>query len=550
MAEAALERPASPPRPWLVIAGAALGTLFEWYDFFLYGSLATYIAAHFFSGVDERTGFTLALAAFAAGFIARPFGALAFGRIGDIVGRKNTFLVTMTIMGAATFAVGLLPGRDTLGVAAPILLVVLRLLQGLAVGGEYGGAAIYVAEHAPPDRRARDTAWINGMGSAGLITSLLVIMACRLALPEAAFKAWGWRLPFLLSALLLAISLWIRLRLEESPVFARMKAEAGASRAPLSEVFGRWTNLRKVLALLLGACAGSTCVWYTAQFYSLFFLQRVLKVGDLQAYGLIALSLVVAVPAYVTLGWLADKVGRKGVILAGSALAAALIFPAFHGLTWAANPALAAAQAKAPVTVLADPATCSFQFDPVGGNRFDRSGCDIAKAFLSRAGIGYRSEDRPDVVSQVRVGGAALASPDPAAPTAEARKAAAEAFAGQAKALLAAAGYPDAADPARVNAPEVIAIVFGLIVLAGATYAPIAAMGVELFPTRIRYTALSFPYHLGSGWVGGLLPATAFAIVAANGDLYAGLWYPVIICTVSVLIGLFALPETKGRPIE
>jgi hypothetical protein len=550
MAEATLDIPAAPrSRPVLVIVGAALGTLFEWYDFFLYGSLATYVAAHFFAAVDERTAFTFALAAFAAGFIARPFGALLFGRIGDLVGRKNTFLITMAIMGGSTFAVGLLPGYQTIGVAAPVLLVGLRLLQGLAIGGEYGGAAIYVAEHAAPNRRARDTSWINGMGSAGLITSLIVIIACRAALPEAAFEAWGWRLPFLLSAILLGISLWVRLSLEESPVFAKMKAEARLAKAPLSEVFGQWTNLRKVLTFLLGAGVGSTCIWYTAQFYSLFFLQRVLKVGDLQAYLLIAASLVLAVPAYVTLGWLTDMIGRKGMILAGSALAAILIFPAYHGLTSAANPALAAAQARAPVTVHADPATCAFQFDPVGANRFDSTGCDIAKTFLSRAGVSYRNVAATGRGAEVRVGGVVVASPEPgAAPGA--RKAAAEAFARAAKAALAAAGYPTSANPAGVNAPAVVAIVFGLVVLAAMTYAPIAALGVELFPAHIRYTALSFPYHLGAGWVGGLLPATAFAIVTATGDIYAGLWYPVIVCAASSAIGLFLLPETRGRPIE
>ena len=537
-------------RPALVIGGAAVGTLFEWYDFFLYGALAGHIAKHFFAAVDERTAFTFALVAFGAGFIARPFGALAFGRIGDIVGRKNTFLVTMTIMGVSTFLVGLLPGYATIGVAAPILLVLLRVLQGLAIGGEYGGAAIYVAEHAPANARAFNTSWINAMATAGLITSLLLIVGCRSLMPPEAFADWGWRIPFLVSVVLLGVSLWVRMRLAESPVFTEMKAQAQLSRAPLSEAFGRWSNLKLVLIALTGAVMGSTTIWYTAQFYALFFLQRMAKVDETQASLMMALALAIAVPSFLLIGWLADRIGRKPFLVGGCVIAAITIFPAFHGLTWAANPALAAAQAKAPVTVAADPARCSVQFDPVGSNRFDGSDCDVAKSFLSRAGVSYRTVAlSAGGAAEVRVGGAVVRAPDPSSLSPADRKAAIAAFQDKAKAALAAAGYPLSADPAAINAPVVIAIVAFLVVLAAMTYAPAAAFLVELFPARIRYTSLSLPYHLGSGWVGGLLPATAFAIVTANGDIYSGLWYPVAFNAVCAVIGLLFLPETRGRPI-
>ncbi|HWA61921.1 MAG TPA: MFS transporter [Caulobacteraceae bacterium] len=548
MAEAVEGAAAGPVR---VIAGASIGTLFEWYDFFLYGSLASYIAKHFFAGVDERTSFLFALGAFAAGFIARPFGALVFGRVGDVVGRKNTFLVTMTIMGASTFIVGLLPGYETWGVAAPVLLVALRLVQGLAIGGEYGGAAIYVAEHAPADRRGRDTSWINAMATCGLITSLLVTIACRLAMRAETFAAWGWRAPFLLSALLLGVSLWIRMSLSESPVFQRMKEEAAISAAPMSEAFGRWSNVKLILIALFGTICGSTSIWYTAQFYALFFLQKMAKVDDLAASALVALALALALPAFFFMGWLTDRIGRKPVMVAGTAIAAVVIFPLFHALTWAANPALSAAQRSAPVTVSADPATCAVQFDPVGAGRFDASGCDIAKAFLTRAGVSYRTAAAPSgALATMRVGAATLAAPDPRGLDDKGRARAAAGFAAEARAALKAAGYPDAAAPAGVNAPVVVAIVFVLVLLAASTYAPSAAFLVELFPARIRYTSLSFPYHLGSGWIGGLLPATAFAIVTANGDIYSGLWYPVGFCALATVVGLLFLPETRGRPID
>ena len=534
-----------------VVAGASVGTLFEWYDFFLYGALASHIARHFFSGVSEGAAFIFALGAFASGFIVRPFGALVFGRVGDLVGRKNTFLVTMVIMGLSTFLVGLLPGYETLGVAAPILLVVLRMLQGLAVGGEYGGAVIYVAEHAPAHRRALDTSWINMMSTLGLILSLLVIVGFRLAMPQDDFEAWGWRAPFLISAILLAVSLWIRLKLNESPVYRRMKESGGVSKAPFAEAFGRWSNLKLVLAALGGAVMGSTVIWYCSQFYALFFLQRILKVDDLTTNLLIVAALVVAAPSYLLMGWLSDRIGRKPVIIAGIALGALSLFPAYHLLTEAANPALAAAQRTAPVVVRADPATCSVQFDPLGTNRFDRSGCDIAKSFLTRRGVTYRTEALPPgSAAALNVGGRVIPVLDPRGLAPEEKGGRIAAFQAEAKDALSAAGYPEAAEPAQVNRLLVVGIVAYLVVLAAATYAPVSALMVELFPARIRYTSLSFPYHLGAGWVGGLLPATAFAIVATTWDIYAGLWYPVGFATVATFIALFLLPETRGRPIE
>jgi MFS family permease len=544
--------PARPPSSaTLVIVAASFGTMFEWYDFFLYGSLASLIARHFFSGVNEATAFIFALAAFAAGFAVRPFGALVFGRIGDLVGRKNTFLVTMTIMGLATFMVGVLPDFDAIGAAAPAILVGLRLLQGLAIGGEYGGAAIYVAEHAPADRRGLHTSWINAMATLGLILSLLVIISCRLLLSEADFQTWGWRAPFLLSAALLGVSLWVRMKLQESPVFQRMKDESALSAAPLREVFGRWANLKRVLIALVGSIVGSTSMWYTAKFYAMFFIERVLKVDGLRTNILMVLALAVAAPSYVICGWLSDRIGRKPVMLAGCALAAVALFPLFHILAAAANPALAAAQTSSPVVVYADPAACSVQFDPVGANKFDARDCDIAKSFLTRAGVAYANVGRPaGTPTEIHVGARILQAPDPRGLGADARRIAVAAFQDEARAALAGAGYPAAADPARVNAPLVIAIVALLVILAAMTYAPGAAFLVELFPARIRYTAVSFPYHLGSGWVGGFLPASAFAIVTATGDIYAGLWYPVFFVAVSAIVGLIVLPETRGRAVD
>jgi hypothetical protein len=535
----------------LVITASSLGTVFEWYDFYLYGLLATIISAQFFSGVNETTGFIFALAAFAAGFAVRPFGALVFGRIGDLVGRKYTFLVTMGIMGLATFLVGLLPSYASIGVAAPILLVTLRLLQGLALGGEYGGAATYVAEHAPDGKRGLYTSFIQTTATLGLFLALLVVIGTRSLIGEEAFAAWGWRIPFLISVLLLAVSLWIRLQLSESPVFQRMKAEGTTSKAPLKESFGEWSNLKLVILALFGAVAGQAVVWYTGQFYALFFLEKTLRVEGATANILIAIALALATPGFVLFGWLSDRIGRKPIILAGCALAALTYFPLFEGLTRAANPALHAAQQAAPVSVVADPASCSFQFDPVGRNKFDSSGCDIAKAFLARAGVSYGNvAAAPGAPAQVRIGDAVIAAPDPRAVGGPARVAAIADFQGRAAAALKGVGYPAKADPARIDKPLVVAILFVLVLYVTMVYGPIAALLVELFPSRIRYTSMSLPYHIGNGWFGGFLPTFAFAMVAASGDIYYGLWYPVVVATLTLIVGLLLLPETRRRSID
>ena len=520
-----------------VIAASSLGTVFEWYDFYLYGLLASVITSQFFSGVNETTGFILALAEFAAGFAVRPFGALVFGRVGDIVGRKNTFLVTMGLMGLSTFAVGLLPSYASIGVAAPLMLVALRLLQGLALGGEYGGAATYVAEHAPEGKRGFYTSFIQTTATLGLFAALLVVIGLRTWMGEEAFAEWGWRLPFLLSAILLGVSLWIRLQLQESPVFQKMKAEGATSKAPLTEAFAKWRNLRWVLVALLGAVAGQAVVWYTGQFYALFYLERILKVDGGTANILIAIALVIGTPFFIVFGWLSDKIGRKPVIMAGCALAALLYFPLFGALTQAANPALAEAQARAPVAVVADPETCSVQFDPIGRTTYDRTGCDIAKSALARAGIPYANEATPgDTV--VQIGDTQLVVTDKAS------------FDAELPGLLEAAGYPAAGDTPDLNAPLVVAILTVLVLLVTMVYGPIAALLVELFPARIRYTAMSLPYHIGNGWFGGFLPTIAFAMVAATGDIYAGLWYPVGVAVLTLVVGLLFLPETFKRRID
>ncbi|MGZ8286830.1 MAG: MFS transporter [Allosphingosinicella sp.] len=544
--------PSTARRDRLVIAASSLGTVFEWYDFYLYGLLATIISSQFFSGVNETTGFIFALAAFAAGFAVRPFGALVFGRIGDLVGRKYTFLVTMAIMGLSTFLVGLLPSYASVGVAAPVALVILRLLQGLALGGEYGGAATYVAEHAPPGRRGFYTSWIQTTATLGLFAALLVVIGTRTALGEEAFANWGWRIPFLLSILLLGVSLWIRLQLEESPVFRKMKEEGTTSKAPLRESFARWGNLRIVLIALFGAVAGQAVVWYTGQFYALFFLEKTLKVDGATANILIAIALVLATPFFVFFGWLSDRIGRKPIILTGCALAALTYFPLFEGLTRAANPALYEAQRQAPVEVMADSRVCSVQFDPIGRKSFNRNGCDIAKSLLAKAGIGYESVDTEfGTGARLKIGTAFVdisQAPSTDEPEAYARWAAtAEA---EVKAVLARAGYPSRADPARVNKPMVVAILFLLVLYVTMVYGPIAALLVELFPSRIRYSSMSLPYHIGNGWFGGFLPTTAFAMVAATGDIYYGLWYPIGIAVLTLVVGLFLLPETRGREVE
>jgi MFS family permease len=535
----------------LVIAAASLGTVFEWYDFYLYGLLATIITSQFFSGVNETTGFILALAAFAAGFAVRPFGALVFGRIGDLVGRKNTFLVTMAIMGLSTFAVGLLPSYASIGVAAPAILVSLRLLQGLALGGEYGGAATYVAEHAPNNKRGLYTSWIQTTATLGLFAALLVVIGVRFAMGEEAFAAWGWRLPFLISILLLGVSIWIRLQLDESPVFRKMKEEGTTSKAPLTEAFGRWGNLKWVLIALFGAVAGQAVVWYTGQFYALFFLEKTLKVDGATTNILTAIALAIATPAFVFFGWLSDRIGRKPIILAGCAIAALSYFPLFSALTVAANPALAHAQATAPVEVVADPADCSVQFDPVGRNKFDSHSCDIAKAYLAKAGVSYANvAGDTGAPAQVRIGAETITVPDPAAFTAELRKEMIADFQTRTRAALDAAGYPAKADPSAIDKPMVVAILTALVLLVTMVYGPIAALLVELFPSRIRYTSMSLPYHIGNGWFGGFLPTVVFAMVAASGNIYHGLWYPIIVAAATVVVGLVALPETHKRDID
>ena len=534
----------------LVILASSVGTVIEWYDFYLYGSLAAIITVQFFSGVNETTGYIFALMAFAAGFAVRPFGAIFFGRLGDLWGRKNTFLVTMLLMGLSTFVVGLLPSYAAIGVAAPIILIAMRLLQGLALGGEYGGAATYVAEHAPPGKRGLYTSFIQITATAGLLLSLLVILGVRTVVGEEAFKDWGWRIPFLVSILLLGVSLWIRLRLAESPAFARMKAEGKGSKTPLKDSFGKWPNLKLVLLALIGLTAGQAVVWYTGQFYALFFLEKTLKVDGPLANILIAISLLLATPFFVFWGWLSDKVGRKPIILTGCLLAALTWFPLFHALTGAANPQLAAATASAPVSVHADPSDCAFQFDPVGKTVFDSS-CDLAKSYLAKAGVTYTNIATPaGTTAEVRIGdavvtgfdGAALSRPDFAA-----RKTEWEAGLGKA---LATAGYPAKADSALVNKPLVVGILFVLVMFVTMVYGPIAAALVEMFPTSIRYTSMSLPYHIGNGWFGGFLPTTAFAMVAATGNIYFGLWYPVVVALVTVAVGFLFIRDRKDVDIH
>ena len=535
-------------RSSLVIAASSLGTVFEWYDFYLYGLLATILSAQFFSGVNETTGFILALAAFAAGFAVRPLGAIVFGRIGDLVGRKNTFLVTMALMGLSTFLVGLLPSYASIGIAAPLLLVTLRLLQGLALGGEYGGAATYVAEHAPQGRRGLHTSFIQTTATLGLFAALIVVIATRTLMGEQAFAAWGWRLPFLISLMLLAVSMWIRLQLEESPVFRQMKAEGTTSRAPLTEAFAKWPNLKLVLIALFGAVAGQAVVWYTGQFYALFFLEKTLRVDGATANIMIAIALAIGTPFFLFFGWLSDRIGRKKIILAGCLIAALTYFPLFASLSKAVNPALYAAQRRAPVTVIADPADCSVQFDPIGKNKFDRKSCDIAKAFLAKAGVSYGEEPAPvGHPARLRIGDTVLDVPDPHVLPGGQRANAIKAFQADAGAQLASVGYPEKADPAEINRSLAIAILTLLVIYVTMVYGPIAALLVELFPARIRYTSMSLPYHIGNGWFGGFLPTIAFAIVAATGNIYSGLWYPVIVAAATVVVGALLLPETRGR---
>lgn len=547
--EAAADEPKGPGLKTVVTASAA-GTAFEWYDFFIFGSLTTVIAKHFYADVGEATGYILALLTFGVGFVVRPLGALVFGWFGDRTGRKTTFLVTITLMGLATVAIGLLPDYDQIGMAAPILLLTMRVLQGFALGGEYGGAAIYVAEHAPPKKRGLLTGWIQTTAALGLIGALSVILATRALLGAEAFDDWGWRIPFLLSALLLIISLWIRLKLNESPAYERMKAEAGERNAPYVESFLRWKNAKFVLIALFGVMIAQGAVWYCGYFYARFFMERVLKV-DVNTVDQLMLA-VTAVSAflYVFFAWLSDRVGRKPVMLFGMILALVTLFPGFQALTRAANPALAQAQTSAPVVVVADPATCAIQFDPVGKTAF-ASSCDIAKSVLSGAGVSYSNQAAPaGTVASVRIGGAVVASVEGRGLDAAGLKAARAGVEGRLKSGLAAAGYPEKADPAAVNKLQVFGILMIFIIAATALYGPQAAALVELFPTRVRYTAMSLPYHVGTGWVGGLLPAASFALVAWSGNIYFGLWYAVAFTAVAVVVSLIWLPETKGRDLD
>ena len=537
-----------------VVAASSAGTAFEWYDFFIFGSLAQVISKTFFTGLSETAGYVAALALFGVGFAFRPLGALVFGKIGDQAGRKGAFLATVLLMGGATFAIALLPTYEQAGIISPILLILLRCVQGFALGGEYGGAAIYVAEHSPAHQRGRSTAWVQSSASLGLFAALLVILATRwlvggLAGP-AAFDAWGWRIPFAVSLGLLAISVWMRLKLSESPTFARMKQEGTASKAPYAEAFGQWKNLKLVLLAFFAVMSAQGAVWYTTFFYIQTFMEKFLKVAPATINGLMMAATAVSAVFYIVFGWLSDRVGRKPVMLGGMTLALVFYFPGFHLLERAANPALAEASARAPVTVTADPKDCALQFDPIGKAAFVSS-CDIAKSALANAGISYANKAGPaGSAAVVQVGETRIVSQSATGlPAAEAK---AVKTAGEAaiKAALVKAGYPTSADPARINRWGVFGVLLVFVVAATALYGPLAAALVELFPTRVRYTALSLPYHIGTGWIGGFVPFSAFAIVAAVGDIYAGLWYPVFFTLISVLTTLFLLPETKDRALD
>ena len=520
----------------MVIFASSLGTVFEWYDFYIYGTLGAFLAKYFFSNVPPNVGFIFALLAFAAGFAVRPFGALIFGRLGDLIGRKYTFLITMSLMGVGTFFIGVLPGFATWGIVAPIVLIALRLIQGLALGGEYGGAAIYVAEHAPSNRRGYYTSWIQTTATLGLFLALLLILGIRTAMGEAAFGDWGWRIPFLLSAVLLAVSLWIRLSLNESPLFRRMVEEGKQSKRPLSEAFGQWSNAKIAILALLGATAGEAVVWYGGQFYALFFLTQTLKVPGVTAQIMIAVALAIGTPGFIIFGALSDRIGRKPIMLAGFALAAVTYFYIFQGITHFANPKLEHALASAPVTVIADPSKCSFQFKATGTEKFT-TGCDIIKSTLVGLSVNYNNEAAPPgTTASVKIGDQVIPADTPDV----------------VKVIGAAIkehGYPASADPNEINHVMTVVLLVILVLYVTMVYGPIAAWLVELFPTRIRYSGLSLPYHIGNGWFGGFLPATVFAIVAATGNIYSGLWYPIAVAAMSFVVGLIFLPETKDRDI-
>jgi MFS family permease len=535
------------PEEKKVIFASSLGTVFEWYDFYLYGTLAVIIGKQFFSNLDPASQVIFSLLAFAAGFIVRPFGALVFGRLGDMIGRKYTFLVTILIMGLSTFIVGILPSYASIGVAAPIILIGLRMLQGLALGGEYGGAATYVAEHAPHGKRGAFTSWIQTTATLGLFLSLIVILGTRTAIGEEAFSDWGWRIPFLVSIFLLAISVWIRLSMNESPAFKKMKEEGKTSKAPLTESFGQWKNLKIVILALVGLTMGQAVVWYTGQFYALFFLTGPLKVDGATANILIAISLLIGTPFFIVFGVLSDKIGRKPIIMAGCLVAALTYFPLFRALTEAANPDLAKAQAASQVTVVADPKECSFQFNPTGTVKFTSS-CDIAKQVLAANSVSYDNAAGTGAAT-IKIGDKVIESYSSKGLPADEAKAKDAAFKKAIVDELRAQGYPAKADPAKMNKPLIVAILTLLVIYVTMVYGPIAAMLVEMFPTRIRYTSMSLPYHIGNGWFGGLLPATGLAIVAQTGNMYNGLWYPIIFATITFVVGMLFVKETKDVDI-
>lgn len=515
-----------------IIFASSLGTVFEWYDFFLYGALAAVISKQFFAGVNDTTAFIFALMAFAAGFLVRPFGALVFGRLGDMIGRKYTFLVTIVLMGLSTFAVGLLPTYASIGIAAPIILVILRMLQGLALGGEYGGAATYVAEHAPHGKRGFHTGFIQSTATLGLLLSLTVVLASRYISGDQ-FETWGWRLPFLLSIFLLAISTWIRMSMHESPAFVKMKAQGKVSKSPIRESFTSWPNLKVVLTALFSINAGQAVTFYTAQFYVLFFMTQMLKMDPAQANTLLIISVIIGAPFFVFFGWLSDRVGRKPILMIGLLLATVCYFPMFKALSHYANPQIDAASRQAPIVVSANPQGCTFQFDPVGKARFD-SPCDKVKTFLVKQGLPYSSVAAQGSDVSVSIGDKTINGFDEAAM----------------RSAIEAAGYPAKADPAQVNQVMVVVLIVAMILIATMTYGPLAAVMVELFPTRIRYTSMSLPYHIGNGWFGGFLPTVSFALVVYTGDIFYGLWYPVLITGVSLVVGIFCLKETKDVDID
>ncbi|HSZ66948.1 MAG TPA: MFS transporter [Xanthobacteraceae bacterium] len=520
----------------LVIFASSLGTVFEWYDFYIYGTLAVFLAKYFFANVPANVAFIFTLLAFAAGFAVRPFGALIFGRFGDLIGRKYTFLVTMSLMGIGTFFIGVLPGYASWGILAPIVLIALRLVQGLALGGEYGGAAIYVAEHAPANKRGYYTSWIQTTATLGLFMAILLVLGIRTWMGEAAFGDWGWRIPFLLSAILLAVSIWIRLKLNESPMFQKMVEEGKGSKRPLTEAFGQWSNLKIAILALLGATMGEAVIWYGGQFYALFFLTQTLKVPAVTASILIATGLAIGTPFFILFGALSDKIGRKPIMLAGFALAAVTYFYIFQGITHFANPKLEAALANAPVMVTADPNECSFQFKATGVEKFT-TGCDTIKAALVNLSVNYNNTAAaPGTKASVQIGDQTIAADTPN-------------LAATIGAAVKAHGYPASADTNDINYPMTILLLAILVVYVTMVYGPIAAWLVEMFPTRIRYSGVSLPYHIGNGWFGGFLPATVFAIVAATGNIYSGLWYPIAVAAISFVVALIFLPETKDRDI-